>query len=304
MSWLETLLRAPIDETPCATLAQWWPSHLAHSRTPGGTIAQAARCGFHADRLAWAFASGYQAALRALVPGLAPEQVVAICVTEAEGNAPRAIRSRLRREGDGYLLDGAKRWTTLGPGVPLLLVAARDPDASTERPLIRLARVPADAPGVTVAPMPPTPFIPEVPHAQPRFENVRVAADAVLPGDGYAQFIKPFRTIEDLHVQAALLAYLVREARRLDGPKTWIERALALLLALEALAALDPLAPATHLTLAGALAQSSGLLAEADAFWAASADPAAARWQRDRALLGVAAQQREQRRERAWSQVT
>ena len=40
----------------------------------------------------------------------------------------------------------------------------------------------------------------------------------LLPGDGYDIYLKPFRTIEDIHVHAALIGYLVGVARRLEAP--------------------------------------------------------------------------------------
>ena len=61
--------------------------------------------------------------------------------------------------------------------------------------------------------MPETRFVPEVPHARVQLDAVRVDAAALLPGDGYERYVKPFRTIEDAHVTLAVLAYLLREAR-------------------------------------------------------------------------------------------
>ena len=260
--------------------------------------------GHAADRLGWAFASGYQAALRTLVPALPDDRMAAFCVTEAEGNSPRAIRSSLRREGAGYVLCGSKRWTTLGPTGGLFLVAARDEAASGERVALRIAQVDSSAPGVRVEAMPPTRFVPEVPHAQLHFEGVRVAPEDVLPGDGYDLYVKRFRTVEDLHVNAAMLAYLVREAGRLAWPRDWIERIIAVLVSERALALDDPTLPAVHIALAGALALGKTLVADAETHWATTPDDAGfTRWQRDRELLGVAGKARAVRTERAWERL-
>lgn len=260
--------------------------------------------GHAADRLGWAFASGYQAALRALLPTLPEDGMAAFCVTEADGNTPRAIRSSLKRDAAGFVLDGSKRWTTLGPSGGLFLVAARDEAACGERVALRIARVSSTAPGVRVEMMPPTRFVPEVPHAQLHFEGVRVAPDDLLPGDGYDFYVKRFRTVEDLHVNAAMLAYLVREAGRLAWPRDWIERTIAVLVAERGLALDDPMQTAVHIALAGALAVASTLMTEAEQNWARNADdPAFARWQRDRELLGVAGKARATRTERAWERL-
>ncbi len=301
---LETLLTAPASAAPAESVAAWWPRHRAIAAQWPTPIEQAIAGGYCADRLGWAFASGYQAALRALAPGLPNAAICALCVTEAGGNHPRAIRTTLRAAGGGFVLNGAKRWTTLGPEGSVFLVAAREAEAPGERPRLRLARVASDLPGVQVEPMPSTRFVPEVPHAQLRFENVALYAGDVLPGDGYDDYVKPFRTAEDTHVHAAALAYLVREARRLGWPRGWTERAVANLQALAGIAALERSAAATHIALAGALAAGAALIAETGPFWSgAGADPAAARWSRDRPLLDVASQARAQRTERAWERL-
>jgi acyl-CoA dehydrogenase len=149
--------------------------------------------------------------------------------------------------------------------------------------------------------MAPTRFVPEVPHARLRFDGVRVDASALLPGDGYDQYVKRFRTVEDIHVQAAVLSYLMREAQRLAWPEGWIERLSALLAALGKLSDMPPENAETHISLAGALAIGAGLIDEAEAFWLkAATDAAALRWARDRELLTVASGARAQRTRRAW----
>src|SRR5690349_23846938 len=64
------------------------------------------------------------------------------------------------------------------------------------------------------------------------FRSLKLDESAILPGDGYSQYVKPFRTVEDIHVQAAVLSYLMREGQRLGWPQGWIERLSALLAAL------------------------------------------------------------------------
>lgn len=298
------LLKASAASPECPNVAAWWPRHREIAAVWRNPMDRAIVGGFGADRVGWAFASGYQAALHALFPEVPEDRIAALCVTEADGNSPKAIKSTLRRAGDAWLLNGAKRWTTLGPDGALFFVAARDASVSGERAAIRVARVASDAPGVTVTPMPATRFVPEVAHAQLRFENVRLAGDALLPGDGYDDYVKRFRTVEDLHVNAAVVAYLVHEARRLGWPPAWIERAAAGLHALRAIAAEDASSPATHIALAGALAWSADLISNCEEFWAETGDARAReRWVRDRELLGVAAGARAQRTARAWERL-
>jgi len=287
---------------PCEKVGDWWLRHCAIAREHASTIQQAVVGGFVADRVGWAFASGYQAALRALFPDAPSDKLCALCVTEADGNSPKAIRSTIRSNADGWTLNGAKKWTTLGPEGSLFFVAARDEAASRDRPSIKIVPLTSDASGLKIEKMPDTRFVPEVPHAQLKFENVKVTS--LLPGDGYELYVKPFRTVEDIHVQAAILAYLMREAQRLAWPAPWIERLSALLAALSTLADMPPSQPETHIALAGALRMSGALIEEANALWLDSAtDPAAIRWQRDRELLTVAGKARELRTQRAWERL-
>ena len=298
---LEHLLSASIDAVPCPGVVEWWPHYAAAAARWPHPFDLALAGGFAADRTGWAFACGYQAALRALLPELPDDRICAFCVTEPGGNTPRAVATALSRKGAAWSLSGAKRWTTLGPSGALFVVIARDEEASRDRPVLRAVRVPSDAAGVRVESMPETRFVPEVPHAQLRFEDVAVPNDALLGGDAYDLYVKPFRTVEDLHVNAAVMAYLLREARRLGWPRAWIERTLAHLEALRALAARDPSSSATHLALAGALGNAALLLKEADQHWPGSADDvAASRWARDRDLLATASKVREARTQRAW----
>ena len=301
---LPQLSASQATATPCASVAQWWARHRAIVDEHPDPVHQAIIGGFVADRVAWAFASGYQAALRAILPDAPADRICALCVTEADGNSPKAIKSSLKKVGDHWTLNGSKRWTTLGPEGTLFFVAARDEAASGERPAIRLAMVPSDAPGLKIQAMPPTRFVPEVLHAQLQFENLRIEDAGLLPGDGYDQYVKPFRTVEDIHVQAAVLSYLMREGQRLSWPQEWLERLSALLAALGKIADMPASHAETHIALAGALATSAGLISETDGFWqAAVADPAAMRWQRDRELLNVASGARVRRTRRAWERL-
>ena len=289
---------------PCETVEQWWPRHRAIAAEHPDPMHQAIIGGFVADRVGWAFASGYQAALRALFPDTPGDRICALCVTEADGNSPKAIRSSLTKDRDDWMLNGSKRWTTLGPQGALFFVAARDEAASLTRASIKIARVDSGTRGLKIAHMPATKFVPEVPHARLEFENLKLDESAILPGDGYSQYVKPFRTVEDIHVQAAVLSYLMREGQRLGWPQGWIERLSALLAALGRIADMPAGEAETHIALSGALVIGKGLIGETEEFWTRSAaDPATLRWRRDRELLNVASGAREQRTKRAWERL-
>jgi acyl-CoA dehydrogenase len=292
-------------------LRAWWDATEARCAAWTATCDRALARGACADRLGFAFAGGYAEALRALVPDLPPGAITALCATEEGGAHPRAIRTRLLPAGPGrYELSGRKKWATVATDASSLLVIASTGEAGG-RNRLRAVRVRADAPGLRLRATS-APFVPEIPHAEIELDGVAVTEADVLPGDGYDAYLKPFRTIEDLHVHAALAGYLIGVARRRRLPREPIERLLALAMATRGLAGADPRSAATHAALAGVIELAGRLVGEIEAAWAAAAaeaeaagDRAAtaewARWQRDRSLLHVAGKARAARRERAWA---
>ena len=98
------------------------------------------------------------------------------------------ISARIRREGDAYVLDGRKWWTT-GAAHPrcevLIFLGRSHPDAPRHQQHTMLI-VPMDTPGVRVV-RPLTVFgYDEAPHGHVEiaFENVRVPLENVLLGEG------------------------------------------------------------------------------------------------------------------------
>ncbi len=301
---ISALLSPTSAADECVDARAWWPRWRKIAARTQDPFERAILGGAEADRLGWSFASGYQAALRVLDPSLSDDAIAALCVTEAEGNFPRAIKTSLASQGEGYVLNGEKRWTTLGPEGSVFLVIASEGGSGDDRPSLRAVRILSGTPGLVIEPMPPTAFVPEVPHARVKLDNVRVPTSAVLEGDGYLRYVKPFRTIEDIHVHAACIAYLVAEGRRRVWPQGWMERSILLLHALSALAKLDPLASQTHVALSAALEAGEAVAREADVHWLrAGEDPAAARWARDRKLFTVAARARVERLAAAWKRL-
>ncbi|MDQ3031933.1 MAG: acyl-CoA dehydrogenase family protein [Myxococcota bacterium] len=278
----------------------WWADHRAATRSLERPIDRAIAGAARVDRLGFAFAGGYAAALCAMVPELSADMPASLAATEEGGAHPRAIATTLAREGDAWVLRGHKKWVTIGAGGGTILVIARSTDATGERPSLRVARVDAGASGVTITALPNMPFVPEIAHASVALDGVRVEDAQLLPGDGYERYLKPFRTIEDLHVHAALLAWLSSIGARAPWPHAIRERALSMLVTARALSEGDPSAPEIHVALAGALASMRSLVLEIEPLWASVDEPTRTRWQRDRALLEIASKAREARRESAW----
>lgn len=257
-------------------------------------IDRAAAGGFVADRLGVAFLAGYRSALQRLDPTLSR---ASLCATEEGGAHPRAIRARLEPGHGAFVLSGAKSFATLASHAQSLLVVASVGESDGKNRL-RVVRIPRDRAGVTIRERAPLPFAPEIPHAELTLESVRVEASEVLEGDGYESVLKPFRTIEDAHVLAATVGYLVQIARRFGPAEAQLEAALATLAGLREVGVRDPLAPSTHVLLAGTFAAAERLSTSAD--FARADEATRARWERDRPLLAIASTARNQRREAAW----
>ncbi|MBB6251038.1 acyl-CoA dehydrogenase family protein [Nitrospirillum iridis] len=122
--------------------------------------------------------------LRAMATG---QMLGAFCLTEPQaGSDASALKTRAVRDGDHYVISGAKQFITNGRHAGVALVfAVTDPVAGKKG--ISAFLVPTDTPGYTVA---------RLEHklgqrcsdtAQIVLDNVRVPADAVLgePGQGY-----------------------------------------------------------------------------------------------------------------------
>lgn len=306
MALVRALLSSDAPRPPLGSI-EALKAHAA--RGPEDTVARAALGGLaaagHAAHagLAWAFASGYEAALARLDPeAVRGGRVTALCATEDGGAHPRAIRASLAPAaggaGAGWTLDGRKSWVTLGEHAEVLLVVASTGLDAQGRNRLRVARIPASRPGVRVEPGAGTPFAPEIGHARVVLEGVAVADGELLPGDGYDAVLKPFRTIEDAHVMAALVGWAVGVARASRWEPAFLEQAAGVAVVLHAVGAADPSRPETHIALAAAIASTRRLLDGAP--WDRADAALRAGWERDRALLDVASRVRAARLESAW----
>ncbi len=294
------LLTEALDPTPLASITDAWTRHRAAAERFDTAIDIAIAGGFGADRLGFAFLSGYQQALRALLPELPVDELVAVSATEAGGAHPSAIATRATETDGGWRVNGTKTFTTLGMFAQRLLVIARTGTAADGRNRLRAVLVDVAQPGVSVTVLPALPFAPEIPHASVVFTD---AAAELLPGDGYSDYLKPFRTIEDIHVLGATLGWLVRVGRESGWSQATLQQLLAAVAFVRGLDMYRPTSPGGHIALAGAYAYFEQVLAELDPLWT-QADPVVReRWERDRRLLATAGKVRAQRLTAAWQSV-
>jgi acyl-CoA dehydrogenase len=126
----------------------------------------------------------------AYLPKLASgEWTASFALTEPDaGSDPSTLTTTARREGDGWVIDGLKRYITNAPRADVFMVFARtDPDASPARGISTFL-VPRDTPGLTVGPKDRKMGQAGALTADVSLTGVRVGADALIgsePGTGY-----------------------------------------------------------------------------------------------------------------------
>lgn len=127
---------------------------------------------------------------RWLDPLLAGTIRSAFAMTEPEVASSDAtnIQSRITRDGDDYVLNGRKWWTSGAPDercAVYIFMGKTDPDAPRHAQQSMIV-VPADTPGITVLRHLPVFGYDDAPHGHGEltFENVRVPAQNMLLGEG------------------------------------------------------------------------------------------------------------------------
>ncbi|MFD3462262.1 acyl-CoA dehydrogenase [Nocardia fluminea] len=286
------LTATPADVVSVDFVADW-ARHRTRTAGFASSLDRAAIAGFDGAGTGPAFLGGYQEALHALVPALDPAELSSMCATEGAGARPSTMTTTVDADGT---VSGTKSFATLGAFADRFLVIARSGTQADGRALLRAVLVPAGA-SAAVTPLPTLPFAPEIPHAEVTFD---AAPGELLPGDGYADYLKPFRTVEDLHVVAAVLGQLVRVARLAQWPAEPVEQLLALFAAVRGVGAEDPGSPGVHIALGGIFARLTALRAELEPLWAPVDPEIRKRWERDAPLLGVAGKVRTARLATAW----
>ena len=132
---------------------------------------------------------------RFLYPLLAGELRSAFSMTEpgVAGSDPTEIQTRARREGEEYVIDGHKWFSSNASRADFLIVmAVTDPEGQRHR-RASMFIVPTDTPGVNIVRDVPTMEFPaghnaaHGGHAEIRYHDVRVGADMLLgeEGDGF-----------------------------------------------------------------------------------------------------------------------
>jgi hypothetical protein len=291
MPWQRLL--QPQDRLPAASLDEWYAALLERLGT-ASPFELALLGGRLSATPGLAFLAGYQGALRVLWPS-APRSLGALCVTENNSVRPADMGTRLR----GLALSGRKDFVTAADAADWLLVAAREEEQG-QAPRLALGVVHSGAPGVRIETLRPMPMMPDIGHARLHLDGAHCQR---LAGDGWDDYVKPFRSIEDLHVLTAVCAWLQGVGRESAWPQALQLRLLGLLAACAEVSRLSATAPASHLLLGGLFAQFAALSADLDSACAAGPANWAAMWKRDKGLLEIAETARSKRLHKALAAV-
>lgn len=111
------------------------------------------------------------------------ETIAAFALTEPDyGSDAGSIMTRAVRDGDDYVIDGAKRYITNACEAAVLIVMARTDPGSTGATGISAFIVPADRPGIRISPVDRKMGQDGAPTNDVIFEQVRVPASALISG--------------------------------------------------------------------------------------------------------------------------
>nr|QEO73819.1 acyl-CoA dehydrogenase [uncultured bacterium] len=135
------------------------------------------------------------------------EVVASFALTEpGAGSNPAGLRTRARRDGDDWVLDGRKQFITNAPIADLFVVFARTAEPRPKNPGIAVFLVPAGTPGLTVGPKDAKMGQEGAWTSDVLLDNVRIPADALIGGDEAAGYRAAMTSLARGRVHIAALA--------------------------------------------------------------------------------------------------
>jgi acyl-CoA dehydrogenase len=151
--------------------------------------------------------------------------ITSFCLTEPDaGSDVAALSTRARRDGNHYVINGAKRFTTNSPHAGLFTVFARTEDKKAGIAGISAFLVERSAPGITIAPPWKKMGFRGSHTADVIFENCRVPAAALLGGREGIGFMTAMKSLD--HARMHMAAVAVGQCERLidEGVRYAAER--------------------------------------------------------------------------------
>jgi len=159
-------------------------------------VAMAFAGGLLSDRMAWVFASGYQATMRAVFGDLPEKGWAAFCVSEGRNDLPPLVSASENR------IEGWKTWVA-GSGVldQMIVKVGRGPDAF-------FLSLPTDRPGITLSAPAPGAFLNELSQGMAQFDEVQwTDADRVQ-----TDRLRMFAPLEPAYIYLAFCGHVHAQA--------------------------------------------------------------------------------------------
>jgi acyl-CoA dehydrogenase len=133
--------------------------------------------------------------------------VASFALTEpGAGSNPAGLRTRARRDGADWVIDGQKQFITNAPIADLFIVFARTADPEPGNPGIAVFLVPADTPGLTVGPKDHKMGQEGAWTSDVTFTDVRVPAEALIGGQEAAGYKAAMTSLARGRVHIAALS--------------------------------------------------------------------------------------------------
>lgn len=243
-----------------------------------------------ATSIGQAFAIGYRCALQALLPELKQDQWAAFCATELKGNHPKQIETHVNGEG---IIHGHKTFVSMGTKAQQLIVLAKAGEQDA-RPVLKAVLVNAAQDEMRISDMPDLGMIPDIPHGQLMISGAR---GEVLSGDGYLKYSKRFRTLEDVHVLASFVSFIISMVVRYKLSDGLLTRGVYLLQGCADHSLQD--SASQHLVLDEGFKLFDEWVVEFEKSLSELPDSFSDAWERDRKLFHIAGKARQKRAQNA-----
>lgn len=143
-------------------------------------------------------------------------------------------------------------------------------------------------------------FLPELSHGSMQLKNVSVKEDQMLPGDGYEDYVKPFRTIEDIHVTSALIGHIFSIGLTNNWPRSLLQQLFSVFVQLRSISKHSAKDAGAHIALAGILGCFQQQLELVDEQMDLMPRELQLKWQQDKKVFSLASEARSKRTDNAW----
>lgn len=154
------------------------------------------------------------------------EMLASFCLTEPDsGSDSAALRTRAERSGNGYVINGSKRYITNAPLAGVFVVMARTtPERQPKNAHVTAFIVPRDTPGLKVGPKDRKMGQSGSYTADVYFEDVKVPADAIVGGVEGRGFATAMKSVNRGRISVAAIS--VGQGRRIlhEATKYAVER--------------------------------------------------------------------------------